>query len=311
MKQTPPAGVCFRQEPPLTEAVKWRTVRPPPPLAAKSSQRQSAPWGPIIIAAGLVTAALIIANGNKPAPPEEPNLASPSERLVTANQSEPAVPRAQPVIWRRAEAAGPTTLFSPEWYESQQSWALGLPGDPERGSCLDPLPGSATKHRPVASAPEPLGRILDAKRNLGLDDSSRRNNAAVGRPISRWATALKAVQSIPRSRTTNPLCSRPVDAIARGWSRPIGTHWWFTPTDEQNQSSLLGAAGVRLSCGTAGVCCGNWSCLSHGHCSCQGPLSAPPRGRFHPRIGRLPASKSATLCAGVSTALIFAPCSAI
>jgi hypothetical protein len=116
MKQTPPAGLCFRQEPPPTQAVEWHTVRPPPPLAARPSPRQSAPWGPIIIATGLVAAAFIVANGNKPAPPAEPNPVSPSERLVTAKESAPAVPRAQPVVWPRAEAAGSTTLFSPEWY---------------------------------------------------------------------------------------------------------------------------------------------------------------------------------------------------
>jgi hypothetical protein len=116
MKQTPPAGLCFRQEPPPSETVKWRTVRPSPLLAVKSSPRQSAPWGPIIIAAGLVAAAFIVANGNKPAPPAEPNPVSPSERLVTVHQGEAIVPRANPVIWPRAEAAGPTTLFSPEWY---------------------------------------------------------------------------------------------------------------------------------------------------------------------------------------------------
>ena len=121
MKQTPPAGLCFRQEPPLTETVEWRTVRPSPALAAKSSPRQSAPWGPIIIAAGIVTAALIVANGNKPAPPAEPKTLSPSERLVTVNESEPAVPRAQPVIWPRAQAAGSTTLFSPEWYANSSN----------------------------------------------------------------------------------------------------------------------------------------------------------------------------------------------
>ena len=116
MKQTPPVGLCFRREPPLTEAVEWRTVRPSPPFAAKSSPRQSAPWGPIIIAAGIVTAALIVANGTKPAPPAESKTVSPSERSATVHQSESAVPRAQPVIWPRAQAAGPATLFSPEWY---------------------------------------------------------------------------------------------------------------------------------------------------------------------------------------------------
>jgi len=116
MKQTPATGLCFRQEPPPTQAVEWRTVKPPPPLAVKTSPRQSAPWGAIIIAAALVTAALIVANGNKSAPPTEPKSASSSQRLVTANQSEAAVPRAQPVVWPRAEAAGPTTLFSPQWY---------------------------------------------------------------------------------------------------------------------------------------------------------------------------------------------------
>jgi hypothetical protein len=116
MKQTLPAGLCFRQEPPPSETVKWHTVRPSPPLAAKSSPRQAAPWGPFIIAAGLIAAAFIVANGNKSAPPAEPNPVSPSERLVTVNESVPAVPRAQPVVWPRAEAAGPTTLFSPEWY---------------------------------------------------------------------------------------------------------------------------------------------------------------------------------------------------
>ena len=116
MKQTPPAGLCFRQEPPPTQAVEWRAVRPSPPLSAKPSPRQSAPCGPFIIAAGLVTAALIVANGNKLSPRAEPNPLSPSQRLVTANESEPAVPRAQPVVWPRAEAAGPTTLFSREWY---------------------------------------------------------------------------------------------------------------------------------------------------------------------------------------------------
>ena len=116
MKQTPPAGLCFRQEPPLTEAVEWRTVRPLPQFAAKPASRQSAPWGPLIIATALVAAALIVVNGNKPAPPAEPKTVSPSERSVTVNESVPAVPRAQPVIWPRAEAAGPATRFSPEWY---------------------------------------------------------------------------------------------------------------------------------------------------------------------------------------------------
>jgi hypothetical protein len=98
---------------------------------------------------------------------------------VTANESGPAVPRAQPVTWPRAEAAGPTTLFSPDWYASNRGrWVCQEIA--HEGSCLDPLPGSATKHRPVASARQPLGRILDSRRNLGLDDSSRRNNAAVG-----------------------------------------------------------------------------------------------------------------------------------
>ena len=118
MKQTPTTGLCFRQEPVRAQSVGWRTVRSSPPLAAKSSPRQSAPWGAIIIAAGLVTAALIVANGNKPAPPAEPKTVSPSERLATAHQSELPVLRAQPVIWPRAEAAGPATLFSPEWYAS-------------------------------------------------------------------------------------------------------------------------------------------------------------------------------------------------
>ena len=116
MKQTPPAGLCFRQEPPPTQAVEWRNVRPSPPLASKPSPRQSAPWGPIIVAAGLVVAALIVANTNKPAPPAEPNPVSPTQRVVIGNESEPLVPRAQPVIWPRAEAAGPTTVFGPEWY---------------------------------------------------------------------------------------------------------------------------------------------------------------------------------------------------
>src|ERR1700741_3542408 len=102
MKQTPPNGLCFRQEPPPTEAVEWRAVRPSPPLGTKPSPRQSAPWGPFIIAAGLVAAALIVANGNKSAPPAERIPVSSSQRLVTVNESEPAVPRAQPVIWPRA-----------------------------------------------------------------------------------------------------------------------------------------------------------------------------------------------------------------
>src|SRR5260221_14532024 len=123
MKQTPQAGLCFRQEPPPSETVKWRTVRPSPPLAAKSSPRQSAPWGPIIIAAGIVTAALIVANDNKPAPTAQPNPVSPSQRLGTVNESQPVVPRAHPVIWPR---------------------------------------------------------ILCPRRKLGLDDSSRRSDAAVG-----------------------------------------------------------------------------------------------------------------------------------
>jgi hypothetical protein len=118
MKQTPATGLCFRQEPPPPQAVEWRTVRPSPPLAAKSSPRQSAPWGPIIIAAGLVAAAFIVANGNKPAPPTERNPVSPSQRLVRANQSEPAALRAQPVVWPRAEAAAPATNFSSKWYEN-------------------------------------------------------------------------------------------------------------------------------------------------------------------------------------------------
>jgi len=116
MKQTPQAGLCFRQEPLPTEAFGWRTVRPSPSLAAKPSPRQSAPWGPIIIAAGLVVAAFIVSNGNKSAPPAKPKTVSPSQGLATVHQSEPVVPRAQPVIWPRAEAAGPATLFSPEWY---------------------------------------------------------------------------------------------------------------------------------------------------------------------------------------------------
>jgi hypothetical protein len=116
MKQTPLAGLCFRQEPLPTQAVEWRTVRTSPPLAAKPSPRQSAPWGPFIIATSLVVAALIVANGNKPGPPAESNAVSLHERSATVHQSEPAVPRAQPVIWPRAEAAGPATVFSPEWY---------------------------------------------------------------------------------------------------------------------------------------------------------------------------------------------------
>src|SRR5258708_36737527 len=98
MKQTPQAGLCFGQDPPPSETVKWRTVRPSPPLAAKSSPRQSAPWGPIIIAAGIVTVALIVANGNKPAPPAQPNPVSPSQRLVTVSASQPVVPHAHPGI---------------------------------------------------------------------------------------------------------------------------------------------------------------------------------------------------------------------
>ena len=35
---------------------------------------------------------------------------------MTVNESARVVPRAQPVIWPRAEAAGPATLFTPEWY---------------------------------------------------------------------------------------------------------------------------------------------------------------------------------------------------
>jgi hypothetical protein len=42
---------------------------------------QSAPWCPIIIATGLVAAAFIVANSNKPAPVAEPTPVSPSERL--------------------------------------------------------------------------------------------------------------------------------------------------------------------------------------------------------------------------------------
>jgi hypothetical protein len=116
MKQTPSGGLCFRQEPPLIESFGWRDVRPSSPFTAKPGPRQSAPWGPIIIAAGLVAAALIVANGNRLAPPAEPNPVSPSEHLVTVDQSVPPVPRAQPVIWPRAEAAGPATRFSAEWY---------------------------------------------------------------------------------------------------------------------------------------------------------------------------------------------------
>jgi hypothetical protein len=116
MKHTPPAGLCFRQEPFRAQSVEWRTVRPSPPLAAKTCPRQSALWGPIIIAAGVVVAALILANGNKPAPLAEPKLVSAPERSMRVNTSETAALRAQPVIWPRAEAAGPTTLFSPQWY---------------------------------------------------------------------------------------------------------------------------------------------------------------------------------------------------
>jgi hypothetical protein len=123
MKQTPQAGLCFRQEPPLTEAVAWSKVRPSPSFAAKPRTRQSAPWGPIIIATGLVTAALIVANGNKPAPSAEANPVSPSQRLATVQQNEPVVPHAQPVIWPRAEAAGPATLFSPQWYANPSNRA--------------------------------------------------------------------------------------------------------------------------------------------------------------------------------------------
>ena len=181
MKQTPPAGLCFRQEPRQTQTADWQTVRPQPPLAAKPSPGQSAPWGPFIIAAGLVAAAFIVANGNKPAPPAEPNPVSPSERLVTVHESKPAVPRAQPVVWPRARSGRVDHALQPGVVcESHQSWALGLPGDPARGPCLDPLPGSVTKHRTIASAPEPLGRILYPRRKLDLDDSSRRNDAAVG-----------------------------------------------------------------------------------------------------------------------------------
>jgi hypothetical protein len=116
MKQTPPTGLCFRQEPRQTQTAEWQTVRPPPSLAAKPSPKQSAPWGPFIIATGVIAAAFIVANGNKSAPLVEPNPVSPSERLVTVNESVAAVPRAKPVVWPRAEAAGSTTLFSPEWY---------------------------------------------------------------------------------------------------------------------------------------------------------------------------------------------------
>ncbi len=166
MKQTPPAGLCFRQEPPPTQAVEWRTVRPPPPLAARPSPRQSALWGPFIIAAGLIAAAIIVANGNKPVPPAEPKTVSPSERLVAVHESEPAVPRAQPVIWPRAPSRRADDALRPGVVcESQQSWALGLSGDPARGSCLDPLPGSVTMY---------------PRRKLGLDNSSRHNDAAVG-----------------------------------------------------------------------------------------------------------------------------------
>ena len=116
MKQTPPAGLCFRQEPLPTQADRWHMLRPSSPLLAKSSPRRSAPWGPIVIAAGLVTAALIVVNGNKPAPSAAQKTVSRSERSATVHESDPVVPRAQPVIWPRAEAAGPSTLFSPEWY---------------------------------------------------------------------------------------------------------------------------------------------------------------------------------------------------
>lgn len=116
MKRTPPAGLCFRQEPLPSQADRWHMLRPSSSLLAKPSPRQSAPWGPIIIAAGLVTAALIVANANKPAPPTQPKSGSAIQSVATANESEPAAPRAQPVIWPRAEAAGPATLFSPAWY---------------------------------------------------------------------------------------------------------------------------------------------------------------------------------------------------
>jgi hypothetical protein len=115
MKQTPPGGLSFRQEPP-TQTVEWRTVRPPPLLAAKPRPRRSAPRGPIIIATGLVTAALIVANGNKPIPLAEVTPAGIPERSTTVMKSAPVVLRAQPVVWPRAQAAGPATLFSPEWY---------------------------------------------------------------------------------------------------------------------------------------------------------------------------------------------------
>jgi hypothetical protein len=49
--------------------------------------------------------------------------------LVTVHESEPAVLRAQPVIWPRAEAAGPPTFFSPEWYAN--------PGNRGRWVCQD------------------------------------------------------------------------------------------------------------------------------------------------------------------------------
>jgi hypothetical protein len=55
-----------------------------------------------------------------------PKTISPSERLVTASETKPAVPRAQPVIWPRAEAAGPPTPFDPEWYANPNNRGRGV-----------------------------------------------------------------------------------------------------------------------------------------------------------------------------------------
>jgi len=80
----------------------------------------------------------------------------------------------------RHEAAGPTTLFSLEWYVNPSNRGRWVCQEvPHEGRVWIHYQGQL-QNRPVASASRSLGRILDPRRNLGLDDSGWSNDAAVG-----------------------------------------------------------------------------------------------------------------------------------
>jgi hypothetical protein len=111
MKQTPQAALYARLNQTQVGGGGWRTVAPPPPT--QPAPRRQSHWGAFIIAVGLVTAAFILVNGgndNRPARMIQPT------PQVTVHRAESAVPRAQPVVWPRAEAAGPATFFNDAWF---------------------------------------------------------------------------------------------------------------------------------------------------------------------------------------------------